>query len=181
MANVSVDLVRRMIDYDPATGVFRWKPRTPDMFAAGVVRSAADKCNAWNAKFAGKLCGCVNVAGYWQITIYNKHYYGHRVAYAIMNGEWPTDEIDHVNMSRRDNRWENLREATRSDNGRNKRKKSGLGLKGASWDASRCKWIAQAGINGKSVFLGRYDREDDAHAAYVKFAERHFGAFARSE
>lgn len=97
-----------------------------------------------------------------------------------MTGEWPADMIDHKNRDRTDNRWENLREATRSQNNANRRASSTHGFKGATFNRRQGRWMAQTKVNGKRVYLGYYDTPEEAHAAYVAAAERYFGEFARA-
>lgn len=89
-------------------------------------------------------------------------------------------EGDHENMRTLDNRVENLRIATTPQNRQNSlqqaQRKRGT-LKGASF--LRGKWIAQIKVLGKKMYLGTYDTEEDAHAAYRAAAEKYHGAFAR--
>lgn len=85
-------------------------------------------------------------------------------------------------MNCRDNRFANLREATRSENARN----MGLystntsGFKGVTWDKSRGKWLAHIKIHGHTIHLGRHKTPKEAHDAYCKGAEKYHGEFARS-
>jgi len=180
--NITAEFVRAILDYDPETGVLTWKRRGPDSFVSGNRQSAEHKCNAWNAKFEGRICGCVNSIGYWQVTIHNKHYLGHRIAWLWIEGSWPKDEIDHADMNSVNNRWSNLREATRAENGWNKKKKGGSGsaLKGACFDRARSLWTARGRREGKTICLGRFKTEREAHEAYLEFADKNYGIFARS-
>jgi hypothetical protein len=100
-----------------------------------------------------------------------------------MTGDWPTAEIDHANGTRDDNRWSNLRSATRSQNLVNARKPSTntSGLKGVSWDAERGNWRAYLTLNGRNKYLGRFADPAEAHRAYFAAARLHFGEFARTE
>ncbi|HEY1248826.1 MAG TPA: HNH endonuclease [Nitrososphaera sp.] len=87
-------------------------------------------------------------------------------------------EVDHINGNTLDNRRENMRFATRSQNMQNARKRKGTTskYKGVSWQ--RGKWIVQIQINGKCSYLGRYSDEEEAARVYDEAAKEAFGEFA---
>ena len=143
--------------YNPENGLFTWKV-------------------SCGRKRTGDRAGCPSGNGYIAIKIDGKRYLAHRLAWLYMTGEWPKDQIDHRNRSRGDNRWNNLREATASQNQANS-KRRGL-LKGVT--RYRNKWMAQIKINQKTHFLGNFDSIDKAHAAYVVAAAVAFGEYARA-
>jgi hypothetical protein len=89
-------------------------------------------------------------------------------------------EIDHVNRNGLDNRDENLREATRSQNAANKSKASGMSSKhkGVSWDKLNKKWRVVIMVDYKQQSLGRFEREEDAALAYNEKALELYGEFA---
>lgn len=97
-----------------------------------------------------------------------------------MTGEWPSADVDHKNRDRRDNRWENLRAATRSQNNANRVTTASHGFKGATYNKRQGRWAAQTKFKGKPVYLGYYDTPEEAHAAYLAAAERLWGEFARA-
>ncbi len=102
----------------------------------------------------------------------------HRVAWALNCGEWPSLQVDHINGNKRDNRAENLREATHSENMRNKAGWGKSRIKGVCWVKKDKRWRASLGI-GKSVrYLGQYDRICDAIHAHRKAAQAVQGEFA---
>lgn len=107
-------------------------------------------------------------------------YLAHRLAWLYMTGEWPEFEIDHINRSRADNRWDNLRKADRREQSGNIALPSHntSGRKGVCWDKSRGKWIVHIKIDGRQKFLGRYGDIDAASAVYDAAAVEHFGRFA---
>lgn len=175
MTALTAAQVRALLDYNPATGTLTWRERSPAEFTDGAYpaeRSAA----AWNAKFAGKPAGTVVANGYRYIRIKGRHYLAHRLAWLIVHGEWPADEIDHVNHDRDDNRLANLRAVDRPENRKNltrlARNKSGT--TGVHWYRSRNKWQSQITVRGMRKTLGYFDDLADAIAAR-KAAERKYG------
>lgn len=89
--------------------------------------------------------------------------------------------IDHINHNTLDNRKQNLRVCTLSQNGANQIKRKGLSsiFKGVTWDKSKNKWMAQIMIHKKHFYLGRYKDEIEAAKAYDKKAKIAFGEFAK--
>lgn len=106
--------------------------------------------------------------------------YMHRVV-----NDTPDDaHTDHVNGITLDNRKCNLRSVTPAQNGMNKRKHKGRALKGAWFDGStpnKNKWRAAIRINGKLKYLGRFQTQELAAAAYAEAAKALFGEFNRSD
>lgn len=102
----------------------------------------------------------------------------HRLAYAIKNGEWPSEEIDHLNGVRADNRWANLRHASRRLNAENMRRPrvdSSTQVKGVNLLPSG-RYRAQLRVAGKGIHLGVFQTAGEAHAAYVQAKrEQHRG------
>jgi hypothetical protein len=112
--------------------------------------------------------------GYHCIKIDNKTYYLHRViAYCFGKLEQMemvdlTNDIDHINGIKTDNRVENLRQATHQQNHWNRTK-----AKGYSWSNTAKKWRSNIMVNGKHIFLGYYDTEEEARNAYLTAKEIH--------
>ena len=89
-------------------------------------------------------------------------------------------EIDHRDGDKLNNRRDNLRIATSSQNKMNRPPSKGSSrFKGVSWRASRNKWRATINIDGKSKHIGYFTTELEAAIAYNKFAIQHQGPFAR--
>jgi len=174
--------VRSILHYDPETGEFRWKERTPDMFAPGR-RPVEWSCKTWNSKNAGNVAGVDCGRRYLRIGISGRDYYAHRLAWLWITGEWPLGEIDHINLDKSDNRWSNLREATHSQNTMNRPRRidNTSGCKGVVWDRSRNKWAARIKLPERNKHLGRFSDREDAARAYELAALEHFGEFARTE
>lgn len=91
--------------------------------------------------------------------------------------------VDHIDRDGLNNRRENLRLATRSENGRNQKCRSDntSGYKGVHWHKGTRKWIAQIRLNGKAKHLGLFKTPEEAHVAYQEAAKELFGEFARFE
>lgn len=88
--------------------------------------------------------------------------------------------VDHINRNGLDNRRENLRLCTQSENMANRgpEKDNALGLKGVSWDKVNKKWRAQIRWHGKSKAIGRYNSPEEAARAYDAAARELHGEFA---
>lgn len=146
--------------YEPDTGLFFWlvSPKY-DI----IVGSRA-------GYFDGK---------YWRLSYKGKTYKASRVAWLIMTGDWPPDQIDHANRVRIDDRFDNLRLATNAENCRNRSARSDnkLGVKGVY--RGRYSFIAQICVDGSNVRLGAFNSLEDAKAAYDSAAAKLHGEFAR--
>ena len=127
--------LKELLDYDPSTGLFTWK----------VGRSGVRK---------GSSAGSLNNHGYMRISIDGKRYQSHIVAFLYMTGSFPHEEVDHMNNIRDDNRWENLREASKYQNAKNTkiRKDNTSGFKGVYWHKRHKKWTVQINKNKKTYY-----------------------------
>ena len=168
------ELANEFLEYNPETGVFirKWKDRK---------HFKSDR--SWkrgNTVYAGTVAGYTRDDKYQQITINGNIYLAHRLAWLLHYGEWPEDQIDHINNDRADNRIENLREATHAQNGRNKssHKDSTSRYLGVSWNKNANKWQADIRVDGKNYYLGLFVVAEDAARAYDAAAYEHFGIYA---
>lgn len=154
---------RELLEYDLETGVFRWR----------VTNS--------NRAVAGTVAGVIGHGGYRYIRIDGCRCLAHRVACLMVTGEWPANEVDHRNGIRDENRWANLRQATRSQNRANtaRTSRNTSGVKGVNWEARRGKWLARIMAAGRLHHIGYFDSLDEAAAARAKAAAEHHGEFAR--
>ena len=133
-------------------------------------------------KIKKKPAGTVTSAGYVGILIDGKRYLAHRIAWALVHGSWPEQQIDHINGIKTDNRIENLRSATNAQNGKNygANKTNTSGIKGVSWCKQTQKWRAMIKVDGKSICKGRYFDKRDALIARQAAEIEHFGEWRRS-
>lgn len=146
---LTAEYLRSILDYDPETGIFTWKVSTS------------------NSVKAGGITGCPNGLGYLRIKVLSRAYRAHRLAWLHHFGEWPKDQLDHINRNRSDNRIANLREVTNKQNHQNKSKPSNntSGHPGVSWHRRISKWIAKITHNQKQIHLGYFSILEDAIAA----------------
>lgn len=146
--------------------LFRYEPET--VFLSWKVSKASA------ARIGGKV-GCINENGYLRVTIDYVSYTVHRIIYKMTHGVDPI-HIDHINGVRDDNRIENLRSVTVSENSRNQ-KKSKANTSGHT-GVYRCrrsnKWYTQITINFKTKTLGYFHDKQDAIKAR-KQAEIKYG------
>lgn len=127
----------------------------------------------------GALVGTLNNVGYLQIKIYYKVYKVHRVIWALVNGYWPTECIDHIDGNRLNNSLANLREASKLENNRNRLNNSNntSGFKGVTYNYSRKKFIAQVHNKGNTIYLGGFTNAEEASKAYQAASKALFGEF----
>jgi hypothetical protein len=152
--NLAQSLLKDRLHYDPLTGIFA------------------------NKEDLNTPIGRVS-RGYMYIRLLGETYSSHRLAFLYMTGEFPPEEVDHINRDRLDNRWENLRSVSHSENNRNKRinRNNTSGKMGVVWHKRKQRWEARISDNHIRKCLGYFDSLDDAIAAREK-AERELGYHA---
>ncbi len=157
---ISATEARALFAYDPATGILRWN------VARGKMKPGDQ---------AGNRCDdCI------QVMIDGLNYKAHRIIWLMMTGQWPNPEVDHRDGDTFNNRWNNLREATRSQQKMNRRKPgpSSSGIKGVFLDKRDGRWYARITVNYWRIHLGRFKSKEEAARAYAAAAEQHYGEFA---
>lgn len=162
MKMLTQERLKELLHYCPETGLFIWL------------------CNTGAKNVEGTIAGSPNSHGHRQISIYHKRHFAHRLAFLFMNGELPSEFVDHINGNPDDNRWTNLRAASATQNQRNSklRSDSSSGLKGTHWHEKAKKWNAKIRLNKKTISLGSYESPLEAHTAYCVAAHKYFGEFA---
>lgn len=141
--------VRELFDYCPNTGALTWK-----------------RAKGGRGK-AGQQVGWLHSNGRREVGVDGKHYFAHRLIWVWMTGNWPNGEIDHKNHLPDDNRWENLRDVVKVENGRNLplKKNNKSGVNGVFWSRGRRKWMAQITLEGKPRHVGCFATLEEAAAA----------------
>ena len=157
------DRVRELFDYDPITGIVTRRKTTAPMW-----------------KF-GQIVGCPDRHGYLLVRVDGVLHKLHRMIWLWMTGELPILDIDHVDRDGSNNSWENLREATKSQNLSNRTKQSNntSGFKGVSWNKQNSKWAAKINVEGRQLHLGFRDTPVECYRLYVDAARKYVGEFAR--
>lgn len=158
---LNVERLRSLFAYDAATGIFTYLT------------------NASRRTPIGSVAGSVNNEGYRHIRVDGRAHKAHRLAWFYMTGKWPIEMIDHIDGNRDNNAFANLREATRSQNLANSkvRRKGRQIRKGLECVGSR--WRARIQVNGQPRFLGSFDTQEAAAAAYEAAARASFGEFSK--
>lgn len=134
--------------------------------------------NARGRAKKGNVAGHLNERGYRIICLDRKKYRAHHLVWLIEYGEWPLEEIDHINHVTDDNRICNLRAANRSQNTANRRiqKNSTTGFKGVFRKGNHFR--SQITVRGKFIWLGSFSSKSEARSAYLTAAHKYFGEFA---
>jgi hypothetical protein len=160
---ISAEMIREKLKYDPVSGEFSWR-----------------KNSGRHGRYPAESRAGFQKDGYWMITICGRDYRAHRLAWLYVHGEWPLGQIDHRDLNRSNNSIGNLRCATRSQNGANRRalKNNSSGHKGVSWYRWSGKWKASI-KKGRVIHLGYFDTKEAAAAAYREAAIQYHGEFAR--
>tara|TARA_R110000772_G_scaffold57929_1_gene131065 strand:+ start:364 stop:942 length:579 start_codon:yes stop_codon:yes gene_type:complete len=172
----SPEMLRKLLSYDPNTGLFFWRERNIEDFPS----EKDGEAKRWNGRYANKQAfASKNSAGYYTGTVLKIPLSAHRVAWAMTYGEWPSGEIDHINRVRHDNRIVNLKDGTRSDNNKNKSMQSNNTSEctGVHWHKPNGKWAARISVKSKRVHLGYFTSKNEAvsarNAAVIKYGYSH--------
>jgi hypothetical protein len=156
--------LRALLHYNRRTGEFRWRKRSGNSARRG---PPADHVPGQCRIF---------------VRIDDRLYPAHQLAWFYVTGRWGKPTIDHSDGDATNNRWNNLRRATRSQNGANRRRPrhNTSGYKGVSLCRKSGRWRADIGKNGIVIYLGTFATPQEAHEAYLKAARKLFGKFARA-
>lgn len=160
MADDILALLPELLRLDRDTGRIFWKARPVSMFSGDNPTSTA---KSWNTKFAGKEAfTAIGPDGYFRGTLFNRSYLAHRVVWALVHGEWPSETIDHIDHDGLNNWPENLRAVSQHENTCNQalRSNNSSGVMGVR--SVGCRWEAYINIHRRKVHLGTYDTMDEA-------------------
>jgi hypothetical protein len=157
-----VELLKELFDYDPLTGLLRWKKKLSPRSMPGAVAGTERK------------------TGYIIISLNGQKYYAHRICWAIYYNEQldPGVEIDHKYGNRNDNRISELRKSTRSEQAYNTKllNNNRSGHRGVFWNKYDERWAAKITVQGKQIRLGGFKTKEEAIEARLK-AEKDLNIF----
>ena len=163
--DLTADYVREILDYDPETGVLTWKklPRRPGKAKIG-------HAAGWQRPDRRIAIG---IPG-------RGDYRAHRLIWLMMTGEWPPEEIDHIDLDPSNNRWANLRLATSSQNQAHRGLQSNnkSGHPGVFFHAKTGRWWAYIKHKGHREHIGVFDTAEKAYAARLARERQVFGQFS---
>jgi hypothetical protein len=137
-------------------------------------------------KYSGEIAGS-DAGNYIRLSVDNILWRAHQIAWLWMTGEWPPEYIDHINLDKHDNRFSNLRAATKSQNAANRPRRSNntSGLKGVhrykAGDVHGKPWQSSIQYQKRKIYLGQFPTKEAAHIAYRDAAKKYYGEFGRSE
>ncbi len=158
---VNAALIKLIFDYRPSDGGLIWR------------------VNTGKKQLIGMTAGVARRDGYRRVGVLDRDYYIHHLVWAWHHGEWPS-RIDHANGDPSDNRIENLRLSTQSQNLANSKARKRECPKGVTRVRDASTFTARLTVNYQQINLGNFSTEEEAHAAYMGAAVRYFGDFARS-
>ena len=166
---IDYKLAHALFDYDQNTGKLTWRVQT----------SSTQK---------GKEAGTIlrhkveTYTSYRGVSVLGDRYKAHRIIWLMQTGEWPKGHIDHIDGNGLNNAWENLREASSSQNTMNQkvRSDSTSGIKGVSYDKRRDMWYVYIDVNKKRKHLGRYETMQEAANVRAAAEAQYHGEYARS-
>ena len=158
MQELTQERLKKVLRYDSTTGNFVWLVSTS------------------NRVPVGRTAGCINMIGYRVIMVDNTLYLAHRLAWLYQYGNFPEDQIDHINGARSDNRIENLRGTTAHGNSTNLKLRCDnlTGIHGVIWRKDREVFHSRITVKGRIVCLGNFIDFFEACCAR-KSAEREYG------
>jgi AP2 domain len=159
---LAADLLHKVLEYDPDTGLFKW------LEDRGRVK-------------AGDLAGTCD-RDTLAIRVNGRRYRASHLAVLWMTGKWPPDQMNHRDGDGTNDRWVNLRPIGRSEKlyNRGKQENNSVGFKGVTFHKGRAKFQASIQAAGERRYLGYFDTGEEANRAYREAARRMHSKYART-
>jgi len=166
---LTAEIARELLTYNLDTGKLYWKERSEKKY----YKNYKISMKTWNARYAGKEAfTTISYRETGKISglhggFFNKDFLAHRIAWLIYYGEWPKNQIDHINQDPTDNRIENLRDVTQVENLKNQalRSTNTSGYLGVHFEKAKQKYRVRVQINNSSKHIGYYNTIEEAVAA----------------
>ena len=159
--------------YDEKTGRLFWRERPAKHFYS------AKFAAYWNRRWAGKIAFHISQRGYCYGQLDHRYCAAHRVIWKIKTRREPPAIIDHADQNKSNNRWMNLRAATKAQNCINRKihPRSTTGYGGVHKHKNKNRWVAQLGTRTKKRYLGIFDSPQKARSAWLIAAKKEYGEF----
>jgi hypothetical protein len=160
----SQEYLHECFEYDSQTGMLTWKNRPEHHF-----QTKKSQLH-FKSAYAGKLVDNDAGEGYYRVCIDGSRYKVSRIVWKLFKKVDPLNLIDHINSNRKDNRIENLREATHVQNAQNKKVSilNKLGLKGVYYRKKEKAYYVEIKVNKLRKKVGSYKTAEEAHKAYCE-------------
>lgn len=162
-AKVAMDseILKQLVLYDENTGKLLWR-------------------HGCGKRVQGAKVGVPDDKGYLRVSFFGRKYQVHRLIWLYVHGYYPCGIIDHIDGDPNNNRIDNLREGTQSQNCSNSRRsvRNTSGYKGVSLHHNKL-WRAYVTTKGKTHWLGYFKTKEEAFSARVAAANRLHGEYAR--
>jgi hypothetical protein len=170
----SREYLMECFDYDPLSGLLTWKVRPLSHFVD------TWRMNQSNSRNSGEVVSTVEPSGYIVMKINGSTYKAHRVIWKIVTGKDPI-MIDHINGLRSDNRIENLRLATKHQNGAYScvATNNTSGVSGVSYHNRDSKWQSYITVGGSRIHLGCFETLESAVSSRKDGEFKYFGEYRR--
>ena len=161
---MTAELLRSMLHYDKEVGIFTW---------------IVDRHRHRAGTVAGSLSTHEGRPDRWQIEVLGKTYFASRLAWLWVHGRWPNGLVDHRDRDTLNNQFNNLREADECQNSWNSTHKPGhKHMQGVHFDKrTPNRWRARIVVNKKTIYIGPFATEAEAHKAYKQAAKEKHGSF----
>lgn len=164
MNKINIDTINEYLSYDQETGEIKWKKPPHHLIKPG------------------DNAGFFEPRGYLVIQFKKTFFKGHRIAWAIVNNEFPSGEIDHIDGNPSNNKISNLRVVDRSKNQMNRRISTNnkSGIKGVHFCKSKQKWISRISCGKSRIHIGQFDSFDEAFQKRKEIEKNLHGQYARA-
>lgn len=179
---IPIDVLSDLLALDADSGKLFWKTRPIEYFTSNW-NTAETQCRIWNTRYAGKEAFTTKSIGYFHGSLFDMKIRAHVVVFALYNGHWPENTVDHINGNRLDNRPTNLRDVAHSHNIQNQHRclpRSKTGVRGV-FQAPSGRFVAQIRAEGIVYHLGTFDSVTLAEAAYLEAKLRYHNCPATPE